>query len=232
MRKATLLAMLALVAVLATGVMPAGAAPGAGAGLTVLSPLLDNGFPCQGGGGPVVHSFQKWIANQPGLDPSICTGSIYTAGGGAQNSASFAGAGVAGQPYSIAGTGSISGAYLYSEPCQATPAGNEAGTGEAYGTLTLTLNTAIGNFGATPITNGSVKVNFWWSRVGLTAIVGIRGVELKANNGAITVNDANALGAAAAIFIPASAPNCNQPGVPGPGAINILSGTLTAGSPA
>jgi hypothetical protein len=246
MRKVTLLAApLAIVAMLAFGVTPAGAVEGVGSSVTVISPNLSGGFPCPGGGA-LLTAFQNYVNGQKGLAPSGCTGSIYSGA-----TAAFSGAGVdsSNNPYAFAGVGTIAGSYYYSEPCQngvvvPLPGDPQPLVGEAYGApgspsttggLHTTIPTATGFAGVnhTLINNGKIDVNFWWSRVGVTAIIGLRDLRASFNNGSLTVNDATARGLAAAVFVPIYQPNCTGGVHPTqPGDIEIVSGTLTFSSPA
>lgn len=229
----------ALAAMAALIAVPAGAAPGVGGGLTVVSPNLDNGFPCQGGGAGGLVSFQKFLANQAGLTPTPCTGTIYPG-----STATFFGSGTTptGGTYSFGGSGTIAGSYFYSEPCQTTQVGDTPVSGESYGApgapdlnggLTLTLPTAVGVVDQTPVTSAVVRVAFWWSRVGVTAVVGIRNIRSTIQPGNITINDANATGLAAAVFVPVNQPACTGGPFPThPGDVEIVSPSLTTGSAA
>lgn len=249
--------LLVLVAILAAmvligGLAPVSAAPqpGGGVGATALSPQLTgiphvhtlppfnvfpyhdhagDGFPCAGGGGIALDAIGNWASST--AVSYGCLGFIYPGGvPGVSNEADFAGAGVnGGTPWSFAGRGTISGTYTYSEPCQVILGNNEAATGEAAGTLTLTL-TGVGVVGFTPITAAKVTVGFFWSRVGLTAIVGLQGAIIDATSPNLApVTDSQATGLAAAVFVPNPPPNCNVVSDPPAGAINIFSGTLSVG---
>lgn len=244
-----LLVALALVA-LAAVAMPAGAAPGVGASVQGISPHLTSGFPCQATQveSPALDALQQYAGAAADNNYNPCVGDINPGGAaGVGNLATFAGVGrtAAGEPYALQVRGTLTGNYTYSEPCQETPAGREAGTGEARGLQSENLGTptspipggltisgtGAGVINGAPVTNASVTVDFYWSRVGLTAIVGVRNVTLVVN-GVNKGSDPAARGLAAAAFIPAQSPNCNAPSVPAAGAINIYSGTITAGSPA
>lgn len=220
-------------ALLVSSAVPAGAlpTPGTSASVTAISPNLNgkpsdpsllDGFPCEGGGDAALDAITEFAA---GRNVSyLCSGTINTSGVPVVgNLATFSGAGTWG---SFTGTGTISGIYTYSEPCQTTPAGKESGTGEASGTLTLTLS-GTGVFGVQPITSAVISLNFWWSRVGLSAVVGIKGATITTAKG--TANDPEATGLSAAVFIPTKSPNCNAVGHPAPADINIFSGALTIG---
>jgi len=213
------------------GTAPVGAdtTAGLGVGLTVISPDLTDLFPCQGGGTAALDSFSKFLGIG-GQDTYGCNGTLYPAGGGAQNSSSFATSGVdatTGTPYSFVGTGTITGNYTYSEPCQTSPVDGSKSSlsGEAEGLLTSTV-TGAGFVGTTPITDATITVGFKWSRVGFNAIIGIKGVTLSSTAG--TISDPAATGVSVAVFVPSSLPDCTQQNHPDPGAINIVSLTLTA----
>jgi len=228
----------ALVAFFAVSAIPVGAAPGAGSGVQTVSPKLDghnglDGFPCAGGGGAAFDALSQFLGlAKP--SPYTCTGTLYPNPPVLPDSASFFGSGVQsdGTPYALSGLlGTINGAYTYSEPCQSTPTGDAALTGEAQGTLTSDIPNATGMIGATPVTEAQVTVDFWWSRVLLNAVVGVRNITITYNNGAGTLVDPAAEGLAVAVFVPAKQPVCGSPYQPAPGDINILSGTITVGSP-
>jgi hypothetical protein len=218
-------AMAGLVAI--PGPATADTTAGVALGLTIVNPDLTDQFPCQGGGGLALDSFSNFLGIG-GQSTYTCHGALYPPGAGAQNSASVVLAGVdatTSTPYSFAGTGNIGGAYTYSEPCQ-DPDGDGAKdslSGEAEGVLTSTL-TGAGVIGSTPVTDITVAVGFKWSRVGFNAIIGLKGAKITA--GSTVIDDPSALGVAAAVFIPSALPNCAIVDHPGPGAINIVSGTL------
>ncbi|MCA1838921.1 MAG: hypothetical protein ABR507_01120 [Actinomycetota bacterium] len=256
------LALFALMALLAATVPASAATVGEGASVTGVSPNLKGikdangnypkdgsgnlttGFPCQGGGNPdggdAISYFATHAQNaQDGTPKYGCDGDIYghlLSASGPGNTANFSGSGVdsgSGRAFSVHGTGSISGSYTYSEPCQVVgPAGKQSGTGEAQGTLTISLTTGGGvvnniPFVASGVSPIKIAVHFWWSRVGVTAVVGIRGANVTA--GSQTANDPDATGLAGALFVPTESPNCNDANHPAEGSINIFSGTLSEG---
>lgn len=229
-RSAMIVTVIALAGTLAAGMLPAGAAQeaGVGTGGAVLSPNLTSNFPC-GSAFLAFDAIIKYVGND--TTGYGCSGTIYADALTAPNRAVFSGHGKTSAlaPFSVTGVGSIAAAYTYAEPCQdvdgAGPAPTEAVTGEAIGTLTLSLNPAVTSGGVGPT---NVITNFWWSRVGLTAIVGLRGLTA---SGTLNATDANAAGLAAAIFIPTASPNCLSPSVPDAGDIIIASGTLSVGNP-
>ncbi|MFN2640865.1 MAG: hypothetical protein ABR548_03075 [Actinomycetota bacterium] len=229
-----------VVAMFFVGATPAGAA-NIGAGETITSPNLV--FPCLGAGANVdaMTTFSKWAQGQAPSSLSGCSGSLFS-GGGALNSAGFAGTNGSS---TVAGAGTVSGAYNYSEPCSdAAPVVGttfSGETGEAYGTLTLSLANAVGAY-PTPVTGpATVKVNFFWSRVGVVALVGLGSADITQGSHETKVgftgtqpaafDDRFKSGAAAAAFgvLPTRLLNgCGTGPAVAPNDIIITSGTLSA----
>ena len=217
---------------LAGGTGPAGALnAGGGTGVTLLSPNLTSNFPCNGGGsGLPMDAISRYAAgNSNGYS---CGGSLYTTiGNGVPNVAAFSGSGhdvaVPGNTFSFTGAGSVSSSYTYTEPCQAVVPGSPgAEWGDAHGTLVLSVR-GSGLFNTTPIDSATISTEFWWSRVGLTAVVALKGSTVSTPAGSLT--DPDARGVAPAIFIPTEAPNCTTANVPAAGSVIIASGSLTLG---
>lgn len=247
MKKISVVVALAIVSVLAVGIMPAGAAGEAGVGITaaVVSPDLNSGFPAglaEGDGNPF-HAVRcrlgltttDCVANVPQYLPA---GDLYARGeqGVALNELAVGGAGVAGTTnYAVAGAGQLAATYTYAEPCQ----NGQPAFGEATGNLTITTDRAgvvqIGTGLPNSSTAHQVKIaRFNWSRVGVTALVILDGVSV---NDATTlanpdVNDANALGVAGALFQEQpGALNCAGGPNPPANAVLIETGAVTLGNP-
>lgn len=231
---------LSMVAVLSLGQMPSNAAIG-GVAAAALSPHLTNGFPCQPSAPanilPAFDALARYAQNQS-VTYTGCSGDIYSTAQGAINSGTTAGSGVnagdANTPYSVAGAnGTFSATYTYAEPCQQVGSMQEALSGEANGTLTVS-GTATGRYGSASVTSGSTSARFWWSRVGLTAVVGLRDITitLSTTAGTKVIHETTARGLAAAVFIPTQSPNCANVAVPPANAIIIASPSLTVSSPA
>lgn len=229
----------ALVAALASGVLPAGA-DGTGTvsgGLSaILSPNLSSGFPCGNSAVDAFDAFQRYFGNSTDPYPG-CSGSIYTSG--AANAATVSagglhGAGTTIKEWGVSGIGNISAVYSYNEPCQPTASGPQALTGEAIGTLTVAGPALVGRYGDAVVSGASVSANFWWSRVGLTVIVGLRDVaaDLSVTGvGAKHVHNPFAAGIATALFLPQVAPDCSAPTkpTPAPNEIVVVAGAIELG---
>lgn len=230
---------LALVSVLALGTMPANAAATiSGSAAALLSPRLSDGFPCGDSSLPALDALAKYATgNSTGY--SQCPNGLIWSSGGAVNVGNTTGQGVAadGSAYAVAGlAGTFDAKYSYSEPCQPANSGTQAaGTGEAIGTL-WTQGGASGRYGNYSVTSGKVQAKFWWSRVGLTAIIGLKDVTitLQTTGPGTTrvIHDVKARGIAAAVFIPTDPPDCAKQKVPGANGIIIASPELTFSSPA
>ena len=227
---------LMLSGILLAAIAPAGAKPGATVALTHISPHLTKGFPCGLGNKSVLYSFTKFVNNQVPAFGS-CTGDIYQTTPAPNNTAAFLGIGqatsgpYAGKKVYIQGTGKLQAAYKYEEPCQ-NVGGKKPLGGEAYGTITLTLSSARTIVNNTQVVNGPVKtiVTFWWSRVGVIAIVGLRSFKADiGNNLSYDVNEPKAVGLAVALFTETAnqvLAGCAPGPVPPPGQIRITSATL------
>ncbi|MDQ1403168.1 MAG: hypothetical protein QOG03_1484 [Actinomycetota bacterium] len=214
------------------GIAPSGAAPGAGGSqaATVFSPSLNSKFPCAGGGGgQPLDAIGKYPSGAAA--GYSCAGTIYSTlgpGTGRNVTTFVGGASGGGHTFSFAGQGALSGNYGYTEPCQTGPDGSNGATyGDAQGTLTITV-TGTGLFDTTPITSATISSGFWWSRVGLSAVIGLKGATVTTSAG--SVSDPGAQGISAAAFIPASGlPDCSNANIPAAGSIVISSGALTLG---
>lgn len=226
--------MLLVSGALAWAIAPAGATPGATLGVTHISPHLTAGFPCGLGNKAPLFAFTKFVGGGAAVLP--CSGDIYQSTPAPQNTAALVGFGTAktgpyaGKRVYIEGSGKLQAAYKYEEPCT-NVGGKKPISGEAYGTITLTLTNAralIGN----QVVNGPIKtvVKFWWSRVGVTAIVGLRSFTADlGNNGTQDINEPGAIGLAVALFTESAnqaLAGCTPGPIPGPGAIRITSLTL------
>lgn len=182
-----------------------------------------------------VKTYPDWDSDK--YDP--CYGNIYQPGGLNVNNATLNLEGVNlsnNTPYSVKGSSGVFDAhYTYAEPCQISPSGSKSSTtGEAIGWTKVTASAGglpIGVYGLAPVTSAVFQAKFWWSRVGVTAVVRIADayVELVAGGQTIVLRDTGAVGLATAIFIPAGGlPDCNNPNHKDPNAVVIVS--VAAGS--
>ncbi|MGH2730174.1 MAG: hypothetical protein ACRDJI_06130, partial [Actinomycetota bacterium] len=140
------------------------------------------------GGGSVTF---ECVANLPEFPSAGNTGSCGSgtiAGVGVPSVAVAALAGAAGTtPFAVAGAGSLSASFDYSEGCVA---GEPPVLGTAIGTATATIGGPAG---------GSLTTDFSWTRVGLTAVI-------LTSNGTVTTSggtsDDGAIGVGVAAFVP------------------------------
>lgn len=228
----------ALVAALASGVLPAGAdgtGTVSGSLSAVLSPQLTSGFPCGDSAVNGLDAIQRFFGAVADPYPG-CRGSIYAT---AANAATLSLAGVHGGPtgavpWTVSGVGNISADYSYNEPCQATGAGPQALTGEAIGTITISGPALVGHYGDGAATGASVSARFWWSRVGPSVLVGLRDVAVELavpGAGTIHIHNPFATGLGAAAFVPQTTPDCTaaRRPTPGPNEIIVIAGAIELG---
>lgn len=171
-----------------------------------------------------------WAVTQPSPDwdndrYAPCFGDLYSAAEGATNAGVFAGAGInhkdtipplmplddAHIKFASTLPATVTASYTYSEPCYVLPGGSrEALTGEAIGQIRVS-GPAIGTQGTnTLVTSASVINKFWWSRVGLVALIGLDDTIVDLNIGAAPdpFRIRTSAGLGAAVFMPLTAPNC------------------------
>jgi len=138
--------------------------------------------------------------------------------------AAGAGAGVTttNNPYVIAGKGSFSSSFSYSEPC--VVAGQSPVLGTAKGTATASGFTAVVK---TSKTTASETSGFSWTRVGLVAVITTSGTKITFGNGQVAT--AVAPGAGVGSFAPLNF-NPKKNVCPSGGQLTAVVGSVFAGT--